>query len=201
MTGGSPPSRLRERDMKLSRSELHAALEKAGRGAGLDVELARQVARALVWACTHNRPQAIDAFLAGADQSLKAEVEAIAQALDHVVAHPGETVALSPGRSPHLLEALCVAWGENYSCSFTFTSASDHTPLGTAPGATPVQLSTADVTCTRVELAGAVGTPGADPDLDDTTWSRINALAARTYVPSSEASRATGAGAGLNDND
>jgi len=35
----------------------------------------------------------------------------------------------------------------------------------------------------------------------DRLWARLQKLAARTYVPASQASRATGAGAGLTDND
>lgn len=36
---------------------------------------------------------------------------------------------------------------------------------------------------------------------DEATWSAIIRLAARTYVPATETSRVTGAGAGLTDND
>ena len=35
----------------------------------------------------------------------------------------------------------------------------------------------------------------------DALWARLEMLAARTYVPATEASRASGAGAGLSDND
>lgn len=38
-------------------------------------------------------------------------------------------------------------------------------------------------------------------DVSGQVWGRLNALAKRTYVPSSEESRAAGAGAGLTDND
>lgn len=38
-------------------------------------------------------------------------------------------------------------------------------------------------------------------DVDADTWSILNKLAGRTYAPATEASRLTGAGAGLNDND
>ena len=38
-------------------------------------------------------------------------------------------------------------------------------------------------------------------DVSGDVWARLNALAKRTYVPSSEESRAAGAGAGLTDND
>ncbi len=37
--------------------------------------------------------------------------------------------------------------------------------------------------------------------IDDALWDRLQELAARTYVPASDASREKGAGAGLTDND
>lgn len=37
--------------------------------------------------------------------------------------------------------------------------------------------------------------------LDPELWARIKALAAHTYVPESETSKLSGAGAGINDND
>ena len=51
--------------------------------------------------------------------------------------------------------------------------------------------------------AGATGPAAASApvEVDDGTWRRLAALAHRTYVPASEASRARGAGAGLSDND
>lgn len=39
------------------------------------------------------------------------------------------------------------------------------------------------------------------PDIDPGLWDALNRLAARTYVPSTDESRATGAGAGLQDAD
>jgi hypothetical protein len=38
-------------------------------------------------------------------------------------------------------------------------------------------------------------------EVDDALWARLGVLAARTYVPASEASRIEGAGAGVSDND
>lgn len=37
--------------------------------------------------------------------------------------------------------------------------------------------------------------------MDPTLWAHLNKLAAKTYVPASDASRLSGAGAGLSDND
>ncbi|MCR9127812.1 MAG: DUF3726 domain-containing protein [Rhodobacteraceae bacterium] len=41
----------------------------------------------------------------------------------------------------------------------------------------------------------------AGTDVAEAGWDRLEALAARTYVPATAASRAAGAGAGLSDND
>jgi|GEM_PF-913007 len=44
--------------------------------------------------------------------------------------------------------------------------------------------------------------PAPEPvEIDDTGWSRLSEFAFRSYVPESEASRLSGAGAGLTDND
>jgi len=193
--------------MKVSRSELHAALVKAGRGAGMDVELARQVSRALVWACTHDRLEALHEFLSMADTSLPADARTIAVALDHAIATPDNgSIALGTVQAPTLLEAMCVAWSENYNCSFTFMDRITGAPLCTVPDSEHSSVPTermptegASLCCS--ELTVAVGTPGNDPDIDGALWNQITMLAARTYVPSSEASRASGAGAGLTDTD
>jgi hypothetical protein len=44
-------------------------------------------------------------------------------------------------------------------------------------------------------------TPVARVEMSPTLWAHLNKLAAKTYVPASEASRISGAGAGLSDND
>jgi len=45
------------------------------------------------------------------------------------------------------------------------------------------------------------GVDDAQIDIPDHRWSVLEALAARTYVPATTESRASGAGAGLTDND
>jgi len=65
--------------------------------------------------------------------------------------------------------------------------------------------STDRVLCRKVdELAEpALSSPSsreAGRDVDATTWSRLAAFAQRTFAPSTEASRLSGAGAGLSDN-
>lgn len=63
-----------------------------------------------------------------------------------------------------------------------------------------VQIAASSKTLTR---KGAVTseTPIGPVDVHDTIWTVFSALAAKTYVPESDASRISGAGAGLTDND
>lgn len=81
-----------------------------------------------------------------------------------------------------------------------------------APGALSINgredvLETAgpvDAVVSRTPLAETL--PASSPRFDGVSvdaaiWRRLDALAARTYVPDSEASRLTGAGAGMIDND
>jgi|GEM_PF-3911530 len=168
----------------------------------MDVELARQVSRALVWACSHNRPLALREFITMADTTLPSEMRQVALALDRSVAEPNAgAVALPAVHAPALLEAMCVAWSENYECSFSFTESHTGDLLCIVPSESPAELPCDGAQLSCSELSVAVGTPGVDPDIDMEVWAQINALAARTYVPSSDASRAGGAGAGITDTD
>ena len=71
-----------------------------------------------------------------------------------------------------------------------------------------VSASTADIveftqtSGTDVAAAGITHSSQSGPvDIDDEIWEGLSALAHRTYVPATEASRLKGAGAGLTDND
>ncbi len=71
-------------------------------------------------------------------------------------------------------------------------------------GANPGTEEADGVTCTRIEaLPPGIAScrPVADPDVATPTLTFLNALAARTCVPTSDTSRLRGAGAGLSDND
>lgn len=62
--------------------------------------------------------------------------------------------------------------------------------------------STDNLCCRHVEQPGAPITLVNAPPvaIDDATWSRLAAFAQRTFAPATEASRLSGAGAGLSDN-
>ncbi len=57
------------------------------------------------------------------------------------------------------------------------------------------------ISCEHAEPATATAWPSQEADVADAAWSAANRLAALTYVPADDRSRATGAGAGLTDND
>ena len=58
------------------------------------------------------------------------------------------------------------------------------------------------VTCSKNEAKNATAKiPCNRVEIDDDLWCEAEALAAKTYVPESDDSRLTGAGAGLSDND
>ena len=59
----------------------------------------------------------------------------------------------------------------------------------------------ADVPAAPVNKLGPPSTPGAPiAPVDATSWSRLAVFAQRTFAPATEASRLSGAGAGLSDN-
>jgi len=51
------------------------------------------------------------------------------------------------------------------------------------------------------DISGQMHAPAGPFDVDEQIWQRLNKLAAQTYVPETESSRLSGAGAGLVDND
>jgi hypothetical protein len=65
--------------------------------------------------------------------------------------------------------------------------------------------STDSIRCRRVDDASNLATPAVSVNqpaapVDAATWSRLAAFAQRTFAPATEASRLSGAGAGLSDN-
>lgn len=58
-----------------------------------------------------------------------------------------------------------------------------------------------DTDLARIDATPPAGTVTGPVDIPDTLWSVFTDFAARTHVPETDASRITGAGAGLSDND
>ena len=211
--------------MTLSLNEVEALAKKAARGTGYPWGIAEEAGKAVRWLCAAdvNGCAALAAYLPecdGADLSARTPVQgkawtsrgdrlcpllagaALSDLADRLkdadlrlelVAHP---ILLAPfaGLSAQHLEASVVlewnaAWvatdgkavalrGETGALAATVTARS-------VPG---FDLSYRQPACSR-----------ADPD--EATLAALNRLAQRTYAPATEASRMSGAGAGLSDND
>ena len=58
-----------------------------------------------------------------------------------------------------------------------------------------------DVVLSAAKASGTPLLPAPRRCVDETAWATLNAFAHRTYAPATEASRLSGAGAGLSDND
>lgn len=130
--------------MRRTRAELRAEVLKAGRGAGLPLGVAEDLAMATAWMTA-------------------------AAVLDIV-----EKLETAGGRA-----ALCGV-----------VSDLDH--------GRPVQGAAASA---LAQARHHTGQAAAGLDVSESLWARLSALAALTYVPESDQSRASGAGAGDIDND
>ena len=159
--------------MTRSLNEIEGMIHKAARGAGLPLGHADELAAAGVRLVAEGGdPGEITVAL---DKATGVAMTGPA-AIDAVLA-TGEPVTLADVDSPHLLVAMVAAR------EVAVTARIESTGVVLEPGETVV-----------LPLDGPV-------DVDAAHWARWSELAARTYVPASEASRESGAGAGLTDND
>jgi hypothetical protein len=181
--------------MICSRAEAYALVLKAARGAGLplghceDLANAMKIAPSPVWEVL---PDALGGEFALAvpdeiDGRLVYEISRIAidgpSAIDAALS--GQEVYLGRLDVPLLLVMLCHVAEEAVEQGFEYTFDEDGGVLlrlsGRAPDRTTMQDGRADI--------------------PENVFGFLNILAAKTYVPESEASRVSGAGAGLTDND
>ncbi len=207
--------------MRRSFNEISGMMKRAAMGAGLPAGLAEDAGRAAAWLCQ----QGMD----GAAIALKAVLSAEGQggcrfdaasgvfdqataaiagpsALDMACA--GRRVGLRRTDVPAFVAGLAGVAASDRQVAFTLEGPSGNSVLITPHGiveAEPLPAAASDLT---LYLAQDARFPQNDPepasggaDVDPETWTGIAALAARTFVPASEASRAHGAGAGMTDND
>lgn len=191
----------------LSGSELHAVAAKALVGAGACSAVASDGATAALWlhAKGHNGTAAI---VTAAESTASAQSVGIS-AIDLLISQPSAATTIDFAVSPLLLIGLLGVASARHGATFALTSTD--TTVTTAPvEITPTTLtgpidalapplaitSTIVAANRRNDLPRALRVPVSESD-----WQRVNAAAARIYVPSNERSRATGAGAGLTDND
>ncbi|MGI9411651.1 MAG: DUF3726 domain-containing protein [Hyphomicrobiaceae bacterium] len=207
--------------MQCSDNELEMTLRKAVLGAGYKFGTAVDVARAGVWlsrrgfdgieailAALQSEPAAVKLERVNGDAVIPA-AKAIAAgpaAVDLAIASDAATrVRLDDVDSPNLVLGLAGVAAGDFSRWFTFDC--DGTSIEIDFNTTSLQTVPSD--CSQMTLAvggtkvSQVETSHSPEALlvDDENWSTIERLAARTYVPASEASRARGAGAGLVDTD
>lgn len=210
--------------MKRSLNEIENTMRRAGIGAGLHIGLAQDVAAAGAWLVARKLDGAgavLAALGCEKDRAAAAETQAGRvvfpdgrcaicgpSAIDLVMAgETTETVRVCNADAPLLIAGLAGVAAQNHEKGFRLefgvgpavTITSDTTRIDGAGAA-----ARCDVTISRqpVQPHSEAAMPAADGFvIDETVWRRLAQLAAKTYVPASEASRIKGAGAGLTDND
>jgi len=207
-----------------SLNEIEVLFKKAAVGAGYPFGVAEEIGQAGAWLCAQGQ-DGIAACLAGIETGLDAPAPTVSDsgtlsfadahvarcgpsALDLLLSDDtGGEVRLVNVDAPLLLVGLAGvaadAWATDIAMQF-----SDGCTVRVGPAgldmSVPPPVAGVDVI---MELRKAGGTPSdrkppsGGLDVDARLWTEALALAARTYVPASDASRARGAGAGEIDND
>ena len=190
--------------MLCSLNEIELQVRKAVRGAGYGWGLAEEAGKAARWLSCHEYA-AMPAFLDLCTRFDRSAYEAIAPASpDGVWAAPGGM--LCPLIAGVALRDFLPDRMESGPMALPVIFAALAVPAGYAlePGdlAAPAIVG---LTCRRKAQPGRAGAEVVLPPgvaVDDDIWRRIDVFARRTYVPTSDVSRRTGAGAGtVVDND
>lgn len=214
--------------MMVSANEIHHTIRKSCLAIGLDHDRATDIGAAVVWLARRGQDGcgAADAMLATTDtapplhinatkdwlvlSSPRSAVEGIA-AIDWLIASPARCcVTISGACDGMLLLGLLGCAAGHYDRAFQISvDGTDRQGVITFAGCTDwaIIADHPQQTLTLVSLLSPFD--GNLNELDrhdslaiaDDVWGRLSALAYQTYVPSSEQSRLSGAGAGLVDND
>ena len=185
--------------MTFSLNEVEGTVRKAARGAGLPIGIAEDIGRAAAWLCAHGEDGSAAALeglrrcdasrpcnlnKAGTAPVARAVIEGLS-AIDLIIAGCRDRVELSGLDTSLLLRGLA--------------------SIATAGRELAIELDLGPdghATLVRRERHAAESAPHARRHrADPAVWHELQGLAARTYVPASETSRAHGAGAGLVDRD
>lgn len=209
--------------MRVSFNEIETTLRKAAIGAGFPVGLAEDCASAAAWLVGQGHDGVESVLEAVRDEMQKqAMPSAIGNAwvfpdagiamcgpsaIDLLMAAACQEVRLLKADSPLMMIGLAGVAAGNYGREFSLENDAGCSVQISAggmslTGALPSPGANLSLTCredSRVGMRTPALLQGAI--VDDRVWREALALAARTYVPSSTASRAAGAGAGLTDND
>ncbi len=213
--------------MSWSLGEIEGLARKAARGAGFDWGMAEEAGKAVRWLASLGLPgpEALDAFLAAYDRTPHAQMRPVDVTAPVWTAAGGAVCPISAGVAlcdiaqdaglpseiqipdcayPLLLapfvsaasedggHALLLAWeGGEFACASEIRrqTPAPMTPMGRA--------------FIRQGTAPGLPVPGCQLryELDAEPAARLTELARRTHAPDTDASRISGAGAGLNDND
>lgn len=217
--------------MIVSLNEIEVMARRACRGVGYPWGIAEEAGRAVRWLAAHglDGPQHLATLLtdeddAGSNQPAPAFVDGELQAptgrLSPLIAGAalcdragviaaGAELRLAATAHPLLLVPYAAAAVSLSGDAFEL--AWGNAKVIVAPAGIAIEGEEAALNAPHVEYAicrpaGAFGAPLSPPAVrarrvSSTLWSRLSALAERTFAPPSEASRLAGAGAGLTDND
>lgn len=212
--------------MRVSVNEVLLTVLKAARGCGLREGLCEDLARAAAWLCGHGMDGLGAALAAMESPGARAPAACAVQpsrwvfdpasaavagpsALDLVIATPARTALLARLDAPLLLLGLAGVAAHDHGRGFALSGAGGSGVVVTAaaigwtdPGAPLLRGDTVLLEDAGQRRAGAPLEASRDGVVvDDGALERVRALAARTLVPASDASRVHGAGAGLVDTD
>lgn len=203
---------------------------KATRGAGYAWGLAEETGKAARWLCAHRLPglPVLAALLALNDGKPYGDIApagdedvwraasgvlcpliagvALADRCDEIAR--GRVIRLAQTAYPFLITPFLGRAATYTGTAFALSLENEEivcSERGVHADMTEPHLHTSlteSVTCMVAPVpAGLTAERDGSVEIDAPTWARLNAFAQRTYVPASEGSRLSGAGAGLIDND
>ena len=178
---------MRGQRVKCSHNELAALIKKAAIGKGYAEGIAKDIANASLYLSSHQAEAALLAITAEKGWSVARNGSALFDqaliALSSTDIDPF-TAEISHISSPNLLEGMALAAHYDYGLITKIKISND---------TTYIEVTLGEISCLQ-KVIGAI-------DVPFDTYQALDALAQKTYVPATDASRLKGAGAGLNDND
>ena len=211
--------------MTFAFNELQSLLRKAAIGAGYSVGHAMAIASAGVWlgrrrfsvcdivyrAVSGGPRESVVRSVDGVSvfEAARAGVDGVAGVDLLIAGVAGDAVTLEELDEPTLLIGLAGVAADAHGVGFALGTEASSVVIGGGSeiAAAHVQFAGGETVVLRLRpdlsgVDGAVLASRYDPAVTaDGSWTRIEQLAHRTYVPASDASRLSGAGAGLTDND
>ncbi|MEQ8895777.1 MAG: DUF3726 domain-containing protein [Roseovarius sp.] len=217
--------------MSWSLNEIEALSRKAARGGGMDWGLAEETGKAVRWLCAAGwpGPEALAALLPAQDgvtwEAVRPRTDTDPWSARDGILCPsaagaaltdraqtlayGHTIAMAAVARPILLipyaawaadlaeRPLCIRWP---GVTVTFDSGTPRADIPDPASLTAARTETLEIAPVN-ETTGQPVARHTRADLPADTARTLTAFAQRTYAPGTPESRATGAGAGLTDND